>query len=578
MRIRPRHAAPLLFALVLLGAPPARAAAVSWIGGSNGLWTDAPGWSGGVVPSPGDDVTIAGATVSVGDARTVSGSLTLAENARLAVGGAGASLTVSGTANIDGGRLYAADGGQLHLPTVTAYHRTRCEPGGVAVVDFVTVGNGGTVDLSALTSLAVDVPGCAAFQLTITVFPGGTLDLSQLQSMAAADPHVVTINDAGAIALPGLASAQSVSFFLNDPASALDLPSLTSFQGGGVSVVDGQRFTASALAAASGVTMLAAHDDAIVMNALATLTDARVFLNASHLAFPALTTLHDTSIQIQDGGVLDAPQLTTYTNDRPDVFMTGGVLQAPALRAITNLNLGVAETVSTMRLPGVTSYAWTLCEGLGSITAGGGGSIDLSGLQTFTIDVPGCGPLAFNAGAVTGGSIDMSSLETIVIPNQQVLAFLAGNPGSVVDLSSLTTFPKGRVLFAETDGGRILRPPGDGGGGGGGSPLDTTSIRTRLDALRAALPRTDARAQKQLGKLLTKVEKKLAAAEAGAAARSAKRVRRGLKGARKLLVRFGKRVQKLQPKHIADPAVGAALVAGAADAVADVEALQAANG
>ena len=82
-------------------------------------------------------------------------------------------------------------------------------------------------------------------------------------------------------------------------------------------------------------------------------------------------------------------------------------------------------------------------------------------------------------------------------------------------------------------------------------------------------------ARSALTHLLETAEKKLATARAGRDGGKAKKVKSGLKGARKKMVKFGKKVQKLQPKHIADPSVGAALGTKSGDAVERLDALRA---
>jgi hypothetical protein len=561
------------FAILLIAAT-ARAASVSWDGPAlGGNWTVATNWSTNAVPTAADDVTISGATVGVSDARVVAG-LTLANDGRLVVSGIGASLGVTGPANVDDGLLVAMDFGHIDLPTVTSITRTQCA-GSIPIVELIMATSGGTVNLSGLQTLGVNAPACPEFQLAIDIFAVGNVNLSGLQSIAPTAPHGVTFNVAGMVFLGSLTTADATSFDVLDTASIV-LPSLTTLRGGDITVVSGQ-LTANALTEASGVSILAAHDAAIVMNALTTYRDGNIFLNAGHITLPSLTTLFNVTMQILEGALLDVPQLTTYSADVTGSFLTGGILQAPALRNLTNVNLGVAEGTRTMSLPGVTSYSWTLCEGLGlgSILAGGGGTIDLSGVQTFTIDVPGCGMLAYNIGAVTAGMVDLSGLTTIVMPGPQTVGILAANPGSVIDLSSLRTFPVTKVLFLENDSGRIIRPAG-GGGGGGGAGFD--DIRASLATLRAGVggDGLDRTASRKLGKLLTKAEKKLASAAAGDAAGKTKRVTRGLKQTRAALLRFVTLVQRLQPKHIADPLVGAALSTAAAQALQEVEALQAA--
>jgi hypothetical protein len=559
-------------AAILLLAATARAASVSWDGPAlGGIWTVATNWSNDTVPTAADDVTISGATVGVSDARTVAG-LTLLDDARLSVVGIGASLAVTGTANVNNGQLVVTDFGHIDLPTVTSVTRTECA-GSIPIVDFVQALSGGTVNLSGLQTLSVNAPGCPAFELTFDVFAVGSVDLSGLQSITPAVPHGVTFNVAGMVFLGSLATADRTSFDVLDTAS-IALPSLGTLHGGNITVVAGQ-LTANALTEASGVTILAAHDNAIVMNALTSFRDGSIFLNAGHITLPSVATFVNVTMQILEGAMLEVPQLTTYSADVTGSFLTGGILQAPALRNLANVNLAVAEGTRTMSLPGVTSYTWTLCEGagLGAMIAGGGGTIDLSGVETFTIDVPGCGPLAYNIGAVTGGTIDLSALTTIVMPGPQTIGVLAANPGSVIDLSSLRTFPAAKVLFLENDSGRIIRPGGGGGGGGG----DFDSVRASLESLRAGVDGDglDAVAKRKLGKLVTKAQKKITSAAAGADAGKAKRVKRGLKQAHAALLRFVTLVQRLTPKHIADPTVAAALTVSAAQALQDVEALQA---
>jgi hypothetical protein len=563
-----RPAATSVFAILLVAAT-AHAAPVSWDGPAlGGLWTVPTNWNTDTVPTAADDVTISGATVGVSDSRVVAG-LTLTNDARLTVTGIGASLSVTGPAVIDDGRLAVTEFGHVDLPAVTSVTRTQCA-GSIPIVEFILTMTGGTVNLSGLQTLAVNAPACPAFQLAIDIFAVGSVDLSGLQSIAATAPHGVTFNVAGMVFLGSLTTADETSFDVLDTAS-IALPSLTTLRGGDITVVAGQ-LTANALTEASGVTMLTAHDDAVVMNALKTVRNSSIFLNAGRITLPSLTTFFNVTMQILEGALLDVPQLTTYAADVPGSLLSGGVLQAPALRNLTNVSLTVAEGARTMSLPGVTSYSWTLCEGagLGTMNAGGGGTIDLSGVETFTIDVPGCGALAYNIGAVTAGMIDLSGLTTIEMPGPQTLGVLAANPGSVIDLSSLRTFPAAKVLFLENDSGRIIR---SGGGGGGGAGFDPA--RASLASLRAGVDGDglDDKARRKLGKFVTKAETKLASAAAGADAGKAKRVKRGLKRTRAALVRILRLIQNLQPRHIADPVVGAALSTAAAQALLDVEML-----
>src|SRR5262245_27211092 len=96
---------------ILLVTASARAASVSWDGPAiGGVWTTPANWSNDAVPTASDEVTISGAAVGIGDARTIAG-LTLSNDARLQVSGIGASLAVTGPANIDNGLLVATEFG-----------------------------------------------------------------------------------------------------------------------------------------------------------------------------------------------------------------------------------------------------------------------------------------------------------------------------------------------------------------------------------------------------------------------------------------------------------------------------------
>jgi hypothetical protein len=574
--LRPSRSCVLSAAVLALvwTASAAPAAPVSWVGPKlGGSWSVPADWSGGAVPGPDDDVTIAAATVAVGDAQVVGGTLTLSQNALLNVTGAAASLTVTGPAHVDDGRFFVSEGGQVSLPTVTSVVRTWCEPNLVVPeVDFAMVLSGGSLALPALQTFSTNVSSCPAFAFAISVLTDGTVDLSSLRSITPQDPHTATFSIGGAVDLHSLDTFTRTTVDVLGPAP-VDLPALHTLTASTITVTNGQKLTANALTEATDVVLFAAGDDGIVMNALTAVHGAQMFVSPGTLHFPALTTLVDVSMQIQDGATVSAPNLTTYTATKSGAFLSGGPLDAPALRTLSNVNLAVAETVGSLSLPGVTAYEWSLCDGmgLGAINAGGGGKIDLSGVQTFTIDPPACGALGFNVGAVTGGTIDLSHVTKVVMPGGQSLGILAANAGSVVDLSALKTYPAARVLFLESDGGRVLRPAGGGGGG-----VDVSGVRTQLGEMRTAIAGSgvDRKARTKLGKVLTAADKKLTIAANG----STRKARRALRQTHALLVRFGKLVHHLQPKHITDAAVGTTLTGDVANALQDVEGLEAGLG
>jgi cysteine-rich repeat protein len=107
--------------------------------------------------------------------------------------------------------------------------------------------------------------------------------------------------------------------------------------------------------------------------------------------------------------------------------------------------------------------------------------------------------------------------------------------------------------------------------------LGFDSVRCRLDDLTDVLTSeaVSDKARTKLGKLLAKAGGKVDDAEAALDAGKAKKVGKSLKTARGTIVRFGKKVVKLQPKQITDGEVGAALSERAGDALGRIEALNA---
>jgi cysteine-rich repeat protein len=106
--------------------------------------------------------------------------------------------------------------------------------------------------------------------------------------------------------------------------------------------------------------------------------------------------------------------------------------------------------------------------------------------------------------------------------------------------------------------------------------LSFDSVRCRLDDLDTVLGGdgiTD-KARANLGKLLAKAGEKVDAAETALDDGKSKKVGKSLKKVRGAVVRFGKKVVKLQPKQITDPDLGSALSDRATDALDRIESLR----
>jgi cysteine-rich repeat protein len=106
--------------------------------------------------------------------------------------------------------------------------------------------------------------------------------------------------------------------------------------------------------------------------------------------------------------------------------------------------------------------------------------------------------------------------------------------------------------------------------------LGFDSVRCRLGDLADVLggDGMSEKARTKLGKLLDKASGKVDTAESALDQMRTKRVGKSLKKARSSMVRFGKKIVKLQPKQITDPNVGAALSEGSGDALGRIDALR----
>jgi cysteine-rich repeat protein len=106
--------------------------------------------------------------------------------------------------------------------------------------------------------------------------------------------------------------------------------------------------------------------------------------------------------------------------------------------------------------------------------------------------------------------------------------------------------------------------------------LGFDSVRCRLGDLGTVLGAdgVSEKARTKLGKLLATAGAKVDAAETALDDGKAKRVGKSLKSARGKMVRFGKKVVKLQPKEITDPTVGAALSERSGDALGRLDSLR----
>jgi phage baseplate assembly protein gpV len=183
-------------------------ATISWINAAGGAWEDANNWDLGRTPQPDDDVVIRtldfGATISHATGQdTVQsissslevGTLAVTDSSSLLVAGAAVMPILAArtggviTAHNKGiltMNLWATDGGEIHLPSVTGYQS-------VIFTSIEADGAGAFIDLPALTTLLATTgqEPQGEVRLDLIADQGGTINLPALTSVRGHPPDYV---------------------------------------------------------------------------------------------------------------------------------------------------------------------------------------------------------------------------------------------------------------------------------------------------------------------------------------------------------------------------------------------------
>ena len=182
-------------------------ATISWINPAGGAWDDPGNWDLGRTPQPDDDVVIPGlnyaavithasgsdsvqsisatgtyATLAVTDQSSLSVAGEIHVRTLTAATGGVVTANNTGSLNID---LVATDGGEIHLPSVTAYH-------GTVFTRLQATGPGSLIDLPALDSLMATTgkdfpPG--EVRLDLSADNGATINLPSLTDVRGHPPE-----------------------------------------------------------------------------------------------------------------------------------------------------------------------------------------------------------------------------------------------------------------------------------------------------------------------------------------------------------------------------------------------------
>ncbi|MDB5338653.1 MAG: Phosphoesterase, PA-phosphatase related protein [Planctomycetaceae bacterium] len=321
---------------------------------------------------------------------------------------------------------------------------------------LIRVRSGGTISLGNLTSLD-------QINLQIGI---GTLPVNQFTSVTNAS---ITVEDGQVVTFPNLVTTTGASFFAST-GGVLNLPAFTSLSGssfntfiqanGDNSEVHLPNLT-TLHGATSGAAFIRAFDGGLVqLEHLTSIPDGAVQILAtdtgSVVVLSLLTTLTDSSgstssIEAQSGGNVEIPLLTNL--QFVDLTLDGATssLNTSQITNINTVNV-FADHNAIFNLPGVTSYSGTNFNTF--LQADNGGTLALPNLTTFHGATSG----AVFARAFAGGTLNLQNLP--LIPDGAV-QFLATGTGSVLDLSSLTTFTdsSGTTSSIEAENGGNVKIP-----------------------------------------------------------------------------------------------------------------------
>ena len=336
--------------------------------------------------------------------------LTSMEDGRLTTGGAIPELPLLGS--IDGTDLYANDGGQIILPSVTNI---------TAIGDTVwkADGPGSRIDLSNLTML--DTGESASQDCFIQAFDGGEIDLSSVQSImdsqdgslnqrsvrikaegtgsivrldslevledryAGDTTHddswdswygLINCNESsrmevlsgGTIQLGSLSTAVGVYMRIDD--GTLDTGTIETISGNSELIISGGPVDLSQVQTIYKSTLSIASVDIVLASAQDIRYSSLYVSTGSEVHFPAVTNIDGTSISVSDGSVLAFPALTSIShastgNSQTRQFAVSGSGSLLDLSSVENISSG-------------THYGSRI-----SVEATEGATLDLSGLEHY---------------------------------------------------------------------------------------------------------------------------------------------------------------------------------------------------
>ncbi len=377
-------------------------------------------------------------TVSPGGTFYVTGgSLTLESVAAttfpLLVASAGGAIHVSATSeimNYAASRTYFSSDGTGTVLDLHSLQSITYGAGGAAWADTINASNGGTVDLSGLTSInraGTPEDDVLVFQASA----GGVIKLDNLASINAdvygTFGYTQTRFNMGTnnLSLPALTIAKLTDFNIA-AGGTISVPLLQRLDNSTIELAAGTSFTAPALVDIGGIT-------GVTNGTTVTLVAGSTF------SAPALVSAFNATINAVAGSTFNAPNLTNVSSASITIpagatFNTGILSQINAAEFFVSGGAVFNKVSATSDLINIGASATIFS------SDGAGTVLDLHTLQSITYGAGG-NAWGYTVNASNGGTIDLSGLTSINragTPEDDVLVFQA-SAGGVIKLNNLAS-------------------------------------------------------------------------------------------------------------------------------------------
>lgn len=364
-------------------------------------------------------------------------------------------------------QLEGKNSGMIHIPNLPVLDGIN--------VSLSSLGSMQTTQLTAITNATVSVDGGTVLFPNVTTLDGTsvlvsggvTLAFPALTSVTHTAPIDRTWQASGAGSVLDLSTLTNLIGSTNGSVGLL----INAMSGGQVDVSGMTTITVPSLPGTSingTVEILADGMGSVVsFDSLNDFTDDGIITpsrleikNGGNLQIPNVSTLNGIDVIVGPTGTINVTQLTAITN--ATVSVNGGTALFPNVTTLDGTSLLVNGGV-TLSFPSLTNFLQTSPQARTWQANGPGSVLDLSMLTSLTGSVGTAA--AFNMNALNGGQVDLGNLSSITVPGVNItgrILIKADGTGSLVELSNLTNFTGAAVLTPsrlEVGNGGVLNIP-----------------------------------------------------------------------------------------------------------------------